>query len=126
MRRTLLISVLLLAGYATSAYAVDYSKDYSNYYSDAHLAEVAEMGSHLLTARTPKVDQLPYEGVHLIWIDVEGLTARAFRDEKVIALPAFCMEQPGPRTDQDCANMLLHEMMHILGADERSVRRAVR
>ncbi len=122
MRRTLVILALLLAGCATNAY----SKDYSNYYSAAHLAEVAKVASHRLSSRTREVTQLPYEGVHLIWLDVEDLTARAFRDEKVIALPAFCLEQPGPRTDRDCANMLLHEMMHILGADERAVRRAIR
>jgi hypothetical protein len=114
--------VLVMVGGATNAYA----KDYSNYYSDAHLAKVAEVGSHRLSNRSPEVSQLPYEGVQLIWLDVEDLTARAFREEKVIALPAYCLEQPGPRHDRDCANMLLHEMMHILGADERAVRRAIR
>ncbi|TDI58438.1 MAG: hypothetical protein E2O92_09790 [Alphaproteobacteria bacterium] len=126
MRRTLFISALLLVACATNAYSKDYSKDYSHYYSAAHLAEVAKVASNRLSSRTRKVTQLPYEGVHLIWLDVEDLTARAFREQKVIALPAFCLEQPGPRTDRDCANMLLHEMMHILGADERAVRRAIR
>ena len=118
MRRILVISTLLLVGCA--------SNDYSNYYSDAHLAEVSRVASHRLSSRIPELTQLPYEGVALIWVDVEDLTARAFRDHQVIALPAYCIEQPGARHDRDCAKMLLHEMMHILGADEREVQYALR
>ena len=93
MKRTLLILVLALAGCA--------SNNYSSLYSEAHLAEVAEVASHRLSSRTPELTQIPYEGVSLIWVDVEDLTARAFRDHKVIALPAYCIEQPGSRHDRD-------------------------